>query len=77
MQLRLAEMELHARRGYIVHGTALQHSILPFLDRLDASAHREGRVDTVLNDSGILVGYALESIDDRYATTSRLAYWFS
>ncbi len=76
VQLRLAEMELHARRAYILHGTELQRLILPFLDRIDAHAQQEQRVDTVLNNSGVLVGYALETNDDRYAVTPRFAHWF-
>lgn len=56
LELRLSQMFLHDRRGYIVD-PLFSSSILPLLDRLDDQAITHGAVDTVLNDGGILVGY--------------------
>lgn len=57
---RLSEMFHFDRRGYIV-GKPLQIAIIPLLDRIDASAEGEGRVDFVVNNGGVMTGYFLES----------------
>ena len=69
LELRLSEMFLLERRGYVV-AQEFQMSILPLLDRLDAQAKREGRVDTVTNRGGILIG----SLCDH--TERRMDVWF-
>ncbi len=56
LELRLSEMFLLERRGYVV-AEEFQASILPLLDRLDSSVEESKRVDTVVNDRGVLVGY--------------------
>ncbi len=71
LELRLSEMFLLERRGYVV-AEEFQTLILPLLDRLDAEALREGRVDTVVNEGGVLVGYVL-----RENTERKMALWFS
>ena len=55
LELRLSEMFLLERRGYII-GEPFQQSILPLLDRIDPAAQEAGRVDTVVNENGVLLG---------------------
>lgn len=64
LELRLSEMFLLERRGYIV-AEELQTMIVPLLDRLDVSAAEKGSVDTVVNDGGVLVGYFCNDLDER------------
>ena len=56
LELRLSEMFLHERRGYVV-GASLMKSVVPLLDDLDASAEESGMVDTILNRGGIFTGF--------------------
>lgn len=56
LELRLSEMFLLERRGYIV-APELQTMIVTLLDRLDNSARQQGCVDTVMNERGVLIGY--------------------
>jgi shikimate 5-dehydrogenase len=56
LELRLSEMFLLERRGYLIDPT-LQNVCVSLMDELDASAKKEGRVDTVVNRGGVLVGY--------------------
>ena len=58
--LRLSEMFLLERRGYLID-PKLQKECVSLMDELDASAKQEGRVDTVVNREGILVGYFVGS----------------
>ena len=52
---RLSEMFHFDRRGYVVEGVPLQRAVIPLLDELDRTV--SSRVDTILNRSGLLVGY--------------------
>ncbi|MSR67432.1 hypothetical protein EXS65_01205 [Candidatus Peribacteria bacterium] len=70
LELRLSEMFLHERRGYVV-AAELQEIIVPLLDRLDASVTKEQRVDTVTNEGGVLVGSSSGDDDQR-----RMELWF-
>ena len=73
LELRLSEMFLLERRGYIV-APELQRIIVPLLDALDDAARAVGRADTVRNDGGILTGFLCEDRPD--AEAARLAVWF-
>ncbi len=70
LELRLSEMFLLGRRGYIVD-PAFQSGIVRLLDRLDPSAVEKGSVNTVMNERGVLVGYFLETDQER------MHLWFS
>ena len=70
LELRLSEMFLLERRGYVV-SEEFQMLILPLLDRLDAKAREAGRVDTVTNEGGVLIGNFLDGDDDQ-----RMSVWF-
>lgn len=61
---RLSEMFHFDRRGYVV-GSQLQQDIMPLLDVLDGGATKEGRVDTVVNNSGVLGGYFVAGDNER------------
>lgn len=52
---RLSEMFHFDRRAYFVSGN-LQESILMHMDTLEASATKNKRVNTVLNQDGVLTG---------------------
>lgn len=52
---RLSEMYHFDRRAYIV-GSALNETIMPYMDCLHASAAEEGRVNLVVNRNGALEG---------------------
>ena len=69
LELRLSEMFLLERRGYII-AEEFQSVILPLLDRLDTEVLREGRVDTVVNQSGVLIGYFFGMNDE-----ARMRLW--
>jgi len=56
---RLSEMFHFDRRMYIV-GKLLQKAIIPLLDVLDASAEKEGSVNVVLNEGGVMKGLFLD-----------------
>jgi shikimate 5-dehydrogenase len=65
LETRLSEMFLLQRRGYILH-PSLQSEAVRLMDRLDDSAQKEGKVDTVLNDRGVLVGGVIgDEVDER------------
>lgn len=68
LELRLSEMFLLHRRGYII-GENFQEKVIPLLDRLDASV--KDKVDTVVNDGGVLVGHWVGS----EALFERLELW--
>ncbi len=70
LELRLSEMFLLERRGYVV-APELQSMILPLLDRLDSASQEKGSVDTVLNEEGVLIGYFCG--DDE----KRIHVWFA
>lgn len=55
---RLSEMFHFDRRAYLV-SPSLEKVVLPFLDRLETHAKQEGRVNTILNERGVLVGALL------------------
>ncbi len=69
LELRLSEMFLLERRGYIVD-SLFQESIIPLLDQLDESVQK-GSVDTVLNERGVLTGYWLNNVAEK-----RCKLWF-
>ncbi len=53
---RLSEMVHFDRLGYIVV-PSLQSAMLQEMDDLDSSATESQKVDTILNDNGVLTGY--------------------
>ncbi len=63
LELRLSEMFHLGRAAYIVSPEFAQ-AILPLLDELDASVSPKKGVDMVINESGILRGYARGEADD-------------
>lgn len=66
LSLRLSEMFHFDRRGYIVYGE-LQKNIIPLLDIIDYSVGKTGKVDTVLNKGGVLMGYFLgDDMEERW-----------
>lgn len=58
LQMRLSEM-FHLGRAAYVLSPKLSEVVEPLLDRTDASVTQQGSIDTVLNEQGVLVGYAL------------------
>lgn len=68
---RLSEMFHFDRRGYIV-SSRLSEAVVPLLDRLDGSAQRAQRVNTVFNEGGILIGFWIEGDDSVHG---RLSVW--
>lgn len=70
LELRLSEMFLLERRGYVV-AQELQTLILPLLDRLDLSAEKSRTVDTVVNERGVLTGFFCGEDDEE-----RMELWF-
>jgi shikimate 5-dehydrogenase len=75
LELRLAEMFHLERRGYLVV-PSLQVLIIPLLDQLDVSVAGEGRVDTVVNNGGVLCGYCMGDWNDQEVTKRILEVWF-
>lgn len=70
LELRLSEMFLLERRGYVVV-PELQALIQPLLDRLDSSVQQSGIVDTVLNERGVLTGFfCVDNVE------KRMEVWF-
>ncbi len=67
---RLSEMFLLERRGYII-ADSLQQDAVSLMDTLDASV-TSGRVDTVKNERGVLVGYFLGNNPEKV-----LALWMA
>lgn len=53
---RLSEMFLLERRGYLLNAS-LQAAAVPLMDTLTLEARTQGRVDTVKNERGVLVGH--------------------
>ena len=76
LELRLSEMFLHERRGYIVD-PRFSHAIIPLLDRLDVRAEESSTVDTVVNEEGVFVGYDTSSTDDQSQMERRISLFFS
>jgi len=68
---RLSEMFHFDRRGYIV-GDSLSTAVIPLLDGLDGSSRQSKKVNTVLNDGGVLIGFWTEGDDP---VESRLLAW--
>gem|GEM_PF-1335860 len=60
LELRLSEMFVLRRLGYVVHPD-FQTTILPLLDELDATAQKAQQVDTIVNDGGRLIGHFLDA----------------
>ncbi len=60
LPLRLSEMFVLERRGYIV-SSELSEVIVPLLDRVDHSVDRAGKVNLIINNGGILSGYFLDT----------------
>ncbi len=73
--LRLSEMFLHGRAGYIV-GPPLERAIMSQLDSLDELAAREGKVNTVANDGGLLRGFWVPEDGARELLRARSRLWF-
>ena len=76
LELRLSEMFLHERRGYIVDAR-FSHAIIRLLDRLDVRAEESSTVDTVVNEGGVFVGYDTSSTDDQSQMERRISLFFS
>lgn len=53
---RFSEMFLLQRRGYLI-ADSLQKDAVPLMDTLTPEARTKGRVDTVKNERGVLVGH--------------------
>ncbi len=64
LQLRLSEMYLLDRRGYVI-GKGLEGDSLTLMDRLDETAVRANAVDTVVNRGGVLHGYCVGAMIDK------------
>ncbi len=60
---RLSEMFHFDRRAYIV-SPVLKKEVMVFLDQLSKKAQQEGRVNTIVNERGVLTGDLL-SDDER------------
>jgi shikimate 5-dehydrogenase len=79
--LRLSEMFVLERRGYVVHPD-LMPLVTTLLDDMDRAAKECGRVDTIVNDGGRLIGYylaadpvsAMDARSELWATTSTVEY---
>lgn len=71
LELRLSEMFLLQRRGYVVD-PLFETVIIRLLDQLDPSAIDRGSVDTVVNERGVLIGYFLGGDDGE-----RIKKWMS
>lgn len=61
LEFRLSEMFLLERRGYVL-SPELQEAAISLMDQLDDSAKQRGRVDTVTNERGVLVGSFLGDV---------------
>ncbi len=62
LELRLSEMFLLERRGYLID-KKFQKECVRLMDQLDESAEREGKVDAVVNERGVLKGYFANTTD--------------
>lgn len=72
LESRLSEMFHLGRAGYILSAELSKH-IEPLLDGVDASAKEREIIDTVLNEGGILQGYALGHLRNE----EQLEFWLS
>ncbi len=73
LELRLSEMFFLERKGYVV-GSEWQSAAVSLMDTLDITAIESQKVDTVINENGILSGFFTgggEGSDEK-----RLALWF-
>jgi shikimate 5-dehydrogenase len=68
---RMSEMVHFDRRGYIV-APALQTAMLSAMDTLDSSAIQSHKVDTIINDNGVLTGFWMNG-----DSSSRRELWFT
>ncbi len=73
LELRLSEMFLLERRGYVVGGD-WQSAILPLLDAVHETAKQKGSVDTIVNERGVLTGYFFGDSED--VDAERMKVWF-
>lgn len=71
LELRLSEMFLLERRGYILD-PKLHKEAVALMDKLDPSAAQEGKVDTVWNDGGVLVGFF---VGEKEGSDERMMIW--
>lgn len=69
-------MHLHDRRGYAL-APGFQEHAMKLMDRLDDSAVSSGRIDTVVNDGGILTGFFVdeEGSGEEEIFEKRLELW--
>ncbi len=74
LELRLSEMFLHGRIGYVLEAP-LQKPVQKMLDRLSPSAKRRKRVDTIVNERGVLVGYYLDGLSSEEKMRKQLSLW--
>ncbi|OGJ63145.1 hypothetical protein A3A67_01700 [Candidatus Peribacteria bacterium RIFCSPLOWO2_01_FULL_51_18] len=74
LELRLAEMFLHHRLGYVVE-EQLGKKIMKLLDRISQAASKKGRVDTVVNERGVIVGHFFGGKDNKKTMERRLKLW--
>lgn len=72
LPLRLSEMYVLQRRGYIV-SPQLGKAIISLLDETDGS----DVIDTVVNEGGVLKGYAMAKKDPAETMKARYALWFA
>lgn len=71
LELRLSEMFLHHRRGYVL-SKELQPLVVPLLDRTEGT----GSVDTVVNQGGVLIGCHAGN-DAMKSRRRRFELWFT
>jgi shikimate 5-dehydrogenase len=76
LELRLSEMFLHERRAYLLD-PLFSLSVRPLLDRMDPSAKATQRIDTVINDDGILIGFDMGATLDDQKVEKRLSLFLS
>ncbi len=75
LQLRLGEMYVLGRRGYVV-GKGLEGESLVLMDVLDDSAIAAKAVDTVVNKDGVLHGYFVDGPHSDATMRKRFALFF-
>lgn len=76
LELCLSEMFLHERRAYLLD-PLFSLSVRPLLDRLDPSAKATQRIDTVINDEGILIGFDTGATLDDQKVEKRLSLFLA
>ncbi len=74
LELRLSEMFLHGRRGYLLDAS-LQLPVCDLLDHLAPSARKGGRADVVVNDGGVLTGHLVGKRGGEWPMENVLALW--